>query len=752
MGTLRPFPSTVRTAPASSLPLGDVSAFASAKMKALGWALAAMVSLCLLVMLGSLAATHRESVAIATEREQQQVRNALIATVGDMRADLTSVTFWDEAAQHTGVKFDPKWTDENVGVWLAKYYSVDESFVLTDRGGLLASYLGPRRSAAASFDRYRPLVAPVVAQLRRQLHSYQPGQPDLAFGAAKLGTSHQRLDFARLVMVEDSPRVVIVAPILPDFGHVGPVRHPAMLVASFRLDGKLFRTIGRELMIDGLRVSRRAAPLPPRSNRLPIIIAGSAAPLDLRWTLQPVGTDLLRRSLPVVATLSLLMLVAGVGGARFVRDSARQLYRSRVQAMQDELTGLPNRRHLTRLVEEMTGKAAPFALLFVDLDRFKDVNDLWGHAAGDEVIREAAARLTAIAGAERVARFGGDEFVLVVAGGRDAAAATGQAVLAALRQPFAVAANMIVLAGSVGVAVFPDHGPAATDLMRKADLALYRAKELGKDRVIAFDDGMDGALRERQTLERDLRRAVAERELSVDFQPQFGRADEGLIGIEALARWRRADGRTIEPGTFVPLAEELGLIAAIDALVLEQACVEAVQWPELMLAVNVSPGQLHSPGYAEQVLATLERTGLPARRLRLEITETALFGHMGQVAQTVAELRSHGVHFAIDDFGTGFSSLDRLRMLKLDGMKIDRSFVADLVRNPDCPALISSMVALGHALGLTVTAEGVETDEQYALLQLAGCDEYQGNLLSLPVGATEVAALLDTRRRELLRA
>ena len=744
MGKRQGIVRSTSAAPADSFPDDAASAFASAKLRALGWALAAIVALCLLVMLGSLAATHRESTAIATEREQQQVRNALVTSIGDMRSDLTSITFWDEAAERTGVAFDAKWADENVGVWLARYYSVDESFVLSNSGTPLAAYRGANPAALADFRRYRPFVQPMLQRLRGQLRAYRPGRPGHAFGVVDGG--QQRLDVAQVVTVDGFPHVVVVAPILPDFGHIGgPLEHPAMLVASYRFDGKLLRTIGRDLMIGGLHVSPRQKPAADGLNRLPIAVAGSDAPLELRWTLQSGGTDLVRRSLPVVAALLVIMLLAGLAGSRFVRDSAQQLYTSRIEAMQDELTRLPNRRHLTRLVEQSSSDGPPFALLFIDLDRFKHVNDLWGHSAGDELICEAAARLTAIAGVGRAARFGGDEFVLMVMGDRDDALATGEAVLAALRQPFSVGVNVIVLAGSVGIGFYPEHGRSAAELMRKADLALYRAKSLGKDRVVVFDNSMDGALRERQALEHDLRRAVAAGELSVDYQPQFGRDHDRPVGVEALARWRLPDGRTIQPGTFVPLAEDLGLIATIDTMILELACAQAAQWPGLVLAVNVSPGQLHSPSYAEEVLGSLRRTGLPPERLHLEITETALFGHMGQVAQTVASLRAAGVRFAIDDFGTGFSSLDRLRMLKLDGMKIDRSFVADLGRNPDCPSLITSMVALGHALGLTVTAEGVETEEQLALLKLAGCDEFQGNLLSPPVAPSAILPLLGPR-------
>jgi len=727
----------------------DATHPAAAKLKALGWVLAAIAGLCLLVTLGTLAATQRESVAIATEREQQQVHNALETKIGDLRANLTSVTFWDEAAARTGVRFDRSWVDENIGVWMARYYGVDESFVLTADGTAAAADAGATPTAARAFARYQPYVAPMTEALRGRLVDYRPGAPERAYGAVQSGADRHRLDAARLVMVDGQARVLIVAPILPDFGHLsGALTHPALLVVSYRLDGRLLHIVGRDLLIDDLHVAAgagRAAGGPV--NRLALRVEGSAAPLVLTWTLQSRGTDLLRRALPAVAALLLVMLLASVVGARFVRESAEHLYSIRSEALRDELTGLPNRRHLTQMAEALVSSATPFALLFVDLDRFKHVNDLWGHAAGDDLIREAAMRLVAIAGASRVARFGGDEFVLVVEGDRGTAEATGAAVLAALREPFSLGANVIVLAGSVGIALMPAHGPAAADLMRKADLALYRAKTLGKDRCVLFDESMDGALRERQALERDLRRAVKGRELSVAYQPQFGRGDGALVGVEALARWRRPDGEVIEPGVFVPLAEDLGLIGTIDAMILEMACAQAVQWPALILAVNVSPGQLHSPGYADSVLGTLARTGLPAQRLRLEITETALFGHMGQVAQTVAALRTAGVRFAIDDFGTGFSSLDRLRMLTLDGMKIDRSFVADLGRNPDCPALISSMVALGHALGLTVTAEGVETEEQFALLQLAGCDEFQGNLLSAPVRPEAIAPLLDRRCR-----
>jgi sensor domain CHASE-containing protein len=281
MGKRQGIGGSTQLALADSLPADAASAFASAKLRALGWALAAIVALCLLVMLGSLAATHRESTAIATEREQQQVRNALATSIGDMRSDLTSITFWDEAAERTGVRFDPKWADENVGVWLARYYSVDESFVLSDAGTPLAAYRGASPAALSDFKRYRPFVLPMLQRVRGQLRAYRPGRPGQAYGVVDVGP--RRLDVAQVVTVDGFPHVLVVAPILPDFGHIGgPLEHPAMLVASYRFDGKLLRTIGGDLMIGGLHVSPRRKLGADGLNHLPIAVAGSGAPLELR--------------------------------------------------------------------------------------------------------------------------------------------------------------------------------------------------------------------------------------------------------------------------------------------------------------------------------------------------------------------------------------------------------------------------------------------------------------------------------------
>jgi predicted signal transduction protein with EAL and GGDEF domain len=291
-----------------------------------------------------------------------------------------------------------------------------------------------------------------------------------------------------------------------------------------------------------------------------------------------------------------------------------------------------------------------------------------------------------------VARFGGDEFVVLVEGDRPEAEKIADEILRRLREPHAVEGTSVVLAGSIGIALSPEHGVTASELMRRADLALYRAKELGKDRLVLFNHEMDHSLQARQQLEQDLRAAIDAGEISVVYQPQVCRDSGRMIGVEALARWCHVTRGDVSPAVFVPIAEEAGLIRHLDRLVLRSACSAAAHWDDIMVSVNVSPIELRAPTYASEVRHVLLETGLPPRRLKLEITETALLTSASTAAKIVQELRAMGVKLTLDDFGTGYSSLDHLRTLKLDGMKIDRSFVANSGSDADSHRTIEALI------------------------------------------------------------
>jgi diguanylate cyclase (GGDEF)-like protein/PAS domain S-box-containing protein len=409
-------------------------------------------------------------------------------------------------------------------------------------------------------------------------------------------------------------------------------------------------------------------------------------------------------------------------------------------AYHDALTGLPNRAvfgdHLARSVARATGAEEPLAVLCIDLDGFKTVNDIHGHPAGDALLIEMAHRLRAVVrGDELVARLGGDEFAVVQAGGSQPAHAglLSERIIAALGKPCAIGSQIVRVSASIGVAVFPADADNPGDLVRNADMALYRAKSEGRSLTRFYEAAMDDALRQRRQLETDLRVAIAKDQLDIHYQP-LAELDSGtIVGFEALLRWDHPQLGPISPEMFVRLAEESGLIIRLGEWVLREACGEAARWtPALKLSVNLSPLQFMQddlPGAVERVLA---ETGLDPARLELEVTEGLLIKDTTGALVILERLKGLGVQISMDDFGTGYSSLSYFRMFPFDKVKIDRSFVGDMIANPQARAIIRSVIGLGHGLGVPVVAEGVETPEQLEALRAEGCDQVQGYLIARP--------------------
>ncbi|HEV2817540.1 MAG TPA: EAL domain-containing protein [Allosphingosinicella sp.] len=409
-------------------------------------------------------------------------------------------------------------------------------------------------------------------------------------------------------------------------------------------------------------------------------------------------------------------------------------------AYHDALTGLPNRAvfgdHLARQVDRAVEAREPVAVLCVDLDGFKAVNDMLGHPAGDELLIEVAHRLRAtVRGDELVARLGGDEFAIVQQGGSQPAHAglLSERIIAALGEPFAVGGQSARISASIGVAIFPANADNPLDLVRNADMALYRAKREGRGLARFYEAAMDEALRQRRQLEADLRQALANGDLKLHYQPLAELGSGTIIGFEALLRWDHPTLGPISPEMFVRLAEESGQIVALGEWVLRAACGEAAGWtPALKLSVNLSPLQFMQDdlvGAIEQVLA---ETGLDPARLELEVTEGLLIKDAPGALSILERLKALGLQISMDDFGTGYSSLSYFRMFPFDKVKIDRSFVGDMIANPQARAIIRSVIGLGHGLGVPVVAEGVETSEQLEALRAEGCDQVQGYLISRP--------------------
>lgn len=430
----------------------------------------------------------------------------------------------------------------------------------------------------------------------------------------------------------------------------------------------------------------------------------------------------------------------------------------RQMAYTDALTGLSNRLAFRQTLDRrlLADGGGPLALLFADIDDFKRVNDSLGHEAGDEVLLHFASRIgeavRRLGGEDAVlARFGGDEFVILIQDGQVRVAATrlAQEMVQLLGQPLTVQGRQVFLGISVGITLFPEDADSASALMKNGDVAMYQAKMAGKNCFRFYSRAMDQAAERRVRLEAALRGAWERGEMSLVYQPIYRLSDNRIVGAEALLRWQHPQMGTIAPAVFVEVAEQSGLIEQIGVRVLHTACAAAARWPHgghgsqaLFVSVNVSPRQLRRGDLPELVTQALHETGLSAARLHLELTETAVIGDQAHASTMLAKLHRAGVKVWLDDFGTGFSGLSHLRRVPVDGVKIDRSFVADLQRNPDDLALTTAIIAMAHSLGISVVAEGVEKQGQLDLLRERGCDLAQGFWLGYPLSEDQFTQLL----------
>lgn len=419
-------------------------------------------------------------------------------------------------------------------------------------------------------------------------------------------------------------------------------------------------------------------------------------------------------------------------------------------ARHDLLTGLPNRNVLREELERAlsgTRRGETVALLCLDLDRFKPVNDTYGHGTGDSLLKQVAQRLReCVRETDVVARVGGDEFAVVQRGAAppEGAARVAARIVEVLNQPFDVDGHVVHIGSSVGIALAPGDGTDGETLMRHADMALYQAKSDGRAQMRFFEAGMNERIDARRGLENDIRQALAERQFELAYQPRFDLRDGRLVGVEALLRWHHPQRGNVPPSDLIPLAEETALIVPIGQWVLEQACQDAQAWPmHLTVAVNVSPVQFARGTVVRDVNRALAQTGLPARRLELEITESAIFKDPAAALAALHELRGSGVRIALDDFGTGYSSLSHLRSFPFDHLKIDRSFVRDVVDREDLRAIVRSVTTLAEGLGMQTTAEGVETAEQLDAVRALGCSAVQGYHLGRPMPAAQIGRLID---------
>jgi len=457
----------------------------------------------------------------------------------------------------------------------------------------------------------------------------------------------------------------------------------------------------------------------------------------------------------IVALLARMAENVSVALENFDRVNEKVQADNQIQylATHDDLTGLPNRVAFQQLFGQTIRSALRHgrrcALLFIDLDRFKVINDSLGHAAGDMLLVEIADRLRGcVRESDLVARFGGDEFVVILDEINDQSdiSAVASKILSTLLPPMILAGHECRTTGSIGIAVFPDNGSDVQTLTKNADMAMYRAKEEGKNNFRFFTPEIKSQSIERLTLEADLRHALELNQFALHYQPKLDVATGRITGVEALLRWTNPKLGNLPPTEFIPLAEETGLIIAIGRWVLMTASAQNMAWqrqglPAISMAVNLSPRQFLDSNLLDDIDTVLASTGMPAGLLQLEITESMVMRNVERAIKLLDEIRSRGVRLAIDDFGTGYSSMSLMKKFPIDTIKIDRSFVLDLVQSAEDRAIATAIINMGKALGLTVVAEGVETKEQDAFLRGHACDEVQGYLFSKPVPPDEIPLL-----------
>jgi diguanylate cyclase (GGDEF)-like protein/PAS domain S-box-containing protein len=442
-------------------------------------------------------------------------------------------------------------------------------------------------------------------------------------------------------------------------------------------------------------------------------------------------------------------------------ELAESAYAARTMAQQmthlaehDSLTGLPNRLLLSDRVGQSVKLAqrnlCQVALLFLDLDGFKHINDSLGHAIGDKLLQSIATRLTdCLRAPDTISRLGGDEFVVLLPEVRqpEDAAMTATRLLQTLAEGHSIGGHDLHMTTSIGVSVYPEDGLDAETLIKNADTAMYQAKENGHQSYQFFRPAMNARAVERQSIEEDLRRALKRQEFTLHYQPKINVATAAITGVEALIRWTHPTRGSVPPVQFIPVAEDCGLILPIGAWVIHQACAQAQAWmdagmPVITMAVNVSALQFQNEKFLEELFAILDDTGLDPRYLELELTESALMKHAELAASILSTLRAVGVRVTVDDFGTGYSSLSYLRKFPLDALKIDQSFVRQIATIPDETAIVRAMINMGRSLNLRVIAEGVETQDQLDFLKIHQCDEAQGYFFSPPIPSQQFARLI----------
>jgi diguanylate cyclase (GGDEF) domain len=681
----------------------------------------------------------------ASLRERKMIEQGFERQLEQFAELIVPQSNWDDAVEKLDHHFDADFADSNFGEQLYTFSGFTHSFIVNgDDAPIYASKAG-QRVATTVFEPF----AQVSTALLRQIRRAEAARPPIKPSADRRMHVTKPIQATGLAKAEGQIFIVIATLIQPDLGLVVPKgpRAPVVLTAM-PIDKAMLAPFAARYLVKDLTLDLGAD---PHFDKIRFRLQSPSGEdiAFLCWTSRRPGAMLYRDlKWPMLAALLLL----GVVGALLIRRTrviVEDLIQNEKQAhhlaYHDQLTTVPNRAKLFTqlpiLISAIGDKYPLIAILCVDLDRFKEVNDTLGHHAGDDLLKTLAARLQeAVVPSEHfiIARLGGDEFVLASAV-QDRAAAESLAArcLDRIIQPVECDYGRIDIGGSIGVALIAESDADPSAVLRRADMALYAAKAGGRGQVAFYEPEMDDAIATRRAIEESLRASLHGDAFHIKYQPQVG-IDGDVRSLEALLRWTHPTMGEISPAVFIPLAEEAGLIMAVGDMVLRRVFAETADWTGLRVAINVSAIQMRTPGFAAHVMQLAAHAGIDASRYEIELTETALLSDGPATSENFDILRRLGFSIVLDDFGTGYSSLSLLHRFRFDRIKVDRTFVSDIAHNAEVAALVSAIVKLANSFRLGVIAEGVETEEQRDRLIAAGCTEFQGYLTGLPMLPEEI--------------
>ncbi|MER9401554.1 EAL domain-containing protein [Mesorhizobium sp. M0615] len=695
----------------------------------------AVFALAIVVGFGLYATMQADRVSL--ERQKVFLANGLQDQVAAVKREQESVAVWDDSVINAKAG-NQTWMAENLSVWMSSYYGHNRVYVLDDANRPVHAMREGKVVSPAVFGEDEPALRPTIARLR-QMMSKDASQAGAKFVADDL------------VSLGGQPAILSVMPLVPSSDRVTQASGSEYLHVSIEfINDAVIGKIAQKYLLAGAHLLPMAQPL--GSAAIPLIDKQGVILGYIAWDQERPGLTLVGKASPALALAALVAASVLAFLLRRLRRASSALQTSQAQAQylafHDTLTGLPNRalfEDRLRRALLTSGNESKVALLYLDLDRFKHVNDTLGHPAGDELVRQTAARLQhTVRDVDTVARLGGDEFAVILIDVRDVRNAEdiSERVLQKLQEPFKLMDDQVFVSASIGIALSTGPDADADDLLRKADIALYEAKKNGRGRYQVFAGDMDDLLLRKRKVESELRSALnGGTGIKLAYQPVFASDGKTIVGAEALIRWAHEVHGALPAAQFIAIAEERGMIGQLGAWALLEACRFAVKTKLPWLAVNVSPLQLRDAGFAEEVASILAETGLAPKRLQLEITENVLLENNDTTRAALAALRQSGVGIVLDDFGTGYSSLSYLRRHAIDKLKIDRSFVRLLDGDGNSGAIVKALIDLAGALKVEVTAEGVETEVQKALLVAMGCQQLQGYLLSPPLEPAQLVAL-----------